>query len=107
MSELAQDFDLDPEQELGVPFHYEEDTRHLHITFYMKKPERNKRKSIEAGRPIFEAKEMVRIRIVGDPKRIHCAPADEESLKVPDPAGNSIALTYKQRWPKHYEAFKK
>ncbi len=106
MNELAHELGFDDGSDYKMPFGYEEDTKHLHITFYLDKPAPNKRKSKLAGRPIFEAREMVRIRFVGDPKRIHCAPASEKALKVPGPDGETIAISYADRWPKHYDAFK-
>ena len=44
------------------------DTRHLHITFYLE-PLENPAKSRAEGRPIFEDREMVEIKCVGDPRR--------------------------------------
>jgi len=85
---------------------YEEDTRHLHIEFFESEPEEDKAESKKHGRPIFKTKEMVRIRFVGDNKRIHVAPANEVAKRIRDDAGNYVGLSYKERWPKHYEAFK-
>ncbi|MCU0905633.1 MAG: hypothetical protein MUE83_17460, partial [Tabrizicola sp.] len=48
----------------------------LGVEFFMK-PVENKAKSKEAGRPIFEDREMVRIAFPGDSKREHVAPAHE------------------------------
>jgi len=85
---------------------YEEDTSHLFIEFWETEPIENKAESRKAGRPIFETKEMVKIRWVGDNKRVHNAPADEVAKRVMDQNGNFVGLSYKERWPKHYQAFK-
>lgn len=48
--------------------------------------------SEDAGRPIYREVEKVRVHIAGDQKSVHVA-------KVTD--------IHRQRWPEHYEAFKK
>ena len=85
---------------------YEEDTKHLHIEFFESEPEEDKAESKKQGRPIFKTKELVRIRFVGDNKRVHVAPASEVSKRVMDETGNWVGLSYKERWPRHYDAFK-
>lgn len=75
----------------------------LHVEFYTE-PVENPAKTREQGRPIFEDKEFVRIKFPGDKHRVHVAPADEQSLR--DPQTNDW-LTYKDRFPAHYEAFRK
>lgn len=55
-------------------------------------PFQNKAKSDEAGRPIFDKREMVEIHIAGDNKSVTVA-------KVTD--------THRHRWPQQYEAFKR
>lgn len=75
----------------------------LHVEFFTEAVE-NKRKSKEAGRPIFEDKEFVRIRIPGDRNRTQVAPADEKALR--DRSTNEW-LSYIDRFPEHYAAFKR
>lgn len=84
---------------------YEESTRHLHIEFYLRDPRQNKRKSEKEGRPIYDEMEMVRIRFVGDGKRVHCAPAHEKALRIMNEQGDFVGMSYIERFPKHYEAF--
>ena len=86
---------------------YEEDTKHLHIEFYLDEPKQHKRKTALEGRPIFNSLEMVRIRFVGDGKRIHCAPAKEKALRIMNDHGDFVGMSYIDRFPKHYEAFQK
>jgi hypothetical protein len=61
-------------------------------------------KSLEKGRPIFEDREFVRIRFPGDKHRELVAPANQ--LSVRNPQDNSW-LTYADRFPEHYAAFKR
>ena len=74
----------------------------VHVTFFNKAFE-NKRKSLEAGRPIFVDREMVEIRFPGDNKRVHVAPAAERAQMEP---GSSRRLSYIDRFPDHYKLFK-
>lgn len=76
---------------------------HLHVEFYTEAVE-NAAKSAKEGRPIFEDKEFVRIRFAGDPKNVLVAPAHMTGT-VRDEQTN-LPLTYAQRFPRHYEAFK-
>ena len=86
---------------------YEEDTKHLHIEFFVKDPpDPDPVESKKQGHPVFKHEEMVRIRWVGDNKRVHDAPADEVSRSFLDEKGNWVGLSYKERWWRHYEAFK-
>lgn len=78
------------------------ETRHLHIEFFIQ-PEENPKKTREEGRPIFEDKEFVRIKFVGDPKKELVAPAHDKFM--PDRA-NGQWITYAQAYHRHYEAFK-
>lgn len=80
------------------------DTPHLHVEFYAD-AEKNERLSAEAGRPVFEDKEFVRIRFVGDKQNTFVAPAHAQST-VRDEASGRF-LTYAEQFPRHYEAFKK
>ncbi len=79
-----------------------EDKPHLHVEFYNEAVE-NKRKSIEAGRPIFEDREMVRIRIAGDPKNTLIAPATDACGRDRE---TNLPITYKDKFPEHYRYFK-
>lgn len=78
-----------------------DDKPHLHVEFFTDAVE-NKRKSIDAGRPIFEDVEMVRVKIAGDPKNTLVAPANAQ-CGVDRETGESI--TYKDRFPEHYRFF--
>lgn len=80
------------------------DFKHLAVEFYTKAQE-NKRKSAEEGRPIYDEIEMIKIRIAGDPKTVHCAPAHDQS-SARDPHTNE-RLTYAQLHHGPYEAFKR
>lgn len=59
--------------------------------FYMSAVE-NKAKSLEEGRPVFDEREMVEIRIPGDRLATHV---------------NYVLDEHRQRWPDHYAAFKR
>ena len=78
------------------------DTRHLHITFSLE-PVENPNKSRAQGRPIFEDREMVEIKFVGDPKKVLVAPAHEKFTRD---QGSGHWLTYAQAFHRHYEVFK-
>lgn len=78
------------------------DTRHLHITFYID-PIENPAKSRAEGRPIYEEREMVEIKFVGDTKRILVAPAHEKCAR--DPSTGKWA-SYAQIYHRHYDAFR-
>jgi cell division protein FtsB len=81
----------------------DEQRPHLHVEFYMDTRE-IPNKSREAGRPIYEDIEMVKIRFAGDKYNVHVAPANEYGAKR-DPMTNQ-RLTYAQQFPEHYRAFK-
>jgi hypothetical protein len=81
----------------------EQNSPHLHVEFFADAVKLEGR-SIEQGRPIFEDREFIRIRWVGNNKQVLVAPANGKSLR--DPQTNEW-LTYKDRFPKHYEAFQK
>lgn len=80
------------------------DFSHLAVEFFMS-AKHNKRKSAEAGRPVYDDVEMVKIRIAGDPKSVLVAPANDQS-SARDPQTNA-RLTYAQLHEGPYEAFKK
>lgn len=77
------------------------DTRHLHIEFFVEATE-NPAKSRQEGRPIFEDKEFVRIKFVGDPKKELVAPAHD---KFQRDRATGQWVTYAQMYHRHYEAF--
>lgn len=63
----------------------------LYVQFYVR-PVMNNFKSSEAGRPIFEEKEYIRIVIPGDSKTTVDCPAD---------------FSFQQRFPQQYDKFKR
>lgn len=69
----------------------------LFVEFYWKSVE-SKKKSIEAGRPIFEDKAYIKIIVPGDKTKSWDRPVQliEDSGVPPDPV----------RWPRQWEAFK-
>lgn len=79
-----------------------EDRNHLHVTFFSE-PIENPAKTAKEGRPVFEDTEFVRIKFVGDPKNELVAPANSQSIFDRE---QRRYLTYKERFPRHYEAFK-
>lgn len=82
----------------GMNYHVQHgDDSGLYVEFHMEAVE-NKEKSIEAGRPIFEDKEYVTIRIAGDSKTVRVRPVkyDWDAGTPPDA----------ERWPRQYQAFK-
>jgi len=79
-----------------------EDNPRLHVTFYTE-PVEDKIASEEAGHPVFRDQELVKIKFPADTKRVHVAPADECALRHPE---TGQPWSYKERFPKHYEAFK-
>lgn len=73
----------------------------LGVEFFVK-PVELKAKSIEAGRPIYEDREFIRIRFPGDNKRELTAPANEVHYN-----GNTReSMTYAERFAANYAAFK-
>lgn len=74
----------------------------LHVEFFAQAVE-NERLSREQNRPIFEDRELVRIKFPGDPKRVHVAPAEERYRR--DPESNRW-VSYRDDFPRHYELFK-
>jgi hypothetical protein len=74
----------------------------VHVEFFSD-PVKHETKSREAGRPIFTDAEFVRIRWPGDRNRELVAPANQPSVRNPD---TNEWLTYIDRYPRHYEAFK-
>ncbi len=82
----------------------EMDFKHLSVEFFMD-TEENKNETAKQGRPIFTDIEMVRIRMAGDPKSIHVAPAKDFSSVMDGNTGNR--LTYAELHHGPYDAFKK
>lgn len=80
------------------------DFKHLAVEFFTD-AKLSKRKSAEAGRPVYEDIEKVRLRIAGDPKSVLVAPAHSAS-SVCDAVTNR-RLTYAELHAGPYEAFKK
>lgn len=80
----------------------EQQPQQVHVEFFVEAVE-NPRESRKQGRPIFKDEEMVRIRWVGDQKRILVAPAHDRSQYDPE---SGDLLTYAEFWPKHYAAFR-
>lgn len=78
------------------------ETRHLHITFYID-PVENLSKSREAGRPIYEDREMVEIKFVGDTKKVLVAPAHEKFTRD---SSTGKWVSYAQAYHRHYDAFR-
>ncbi len=78
------------------------DTEHLFIEFYIQ-AEEDPAKSREAGRPIFEDREFVRVMIAGDPKNTLVAPAHSSPCRNP---ATGLPMTYAEKYPDHYRAFK-
>jgi len=77
------------------------DETKLHVEFFMD-TKLNKRLSAEKGRPVHDEVEKIWIRFPGDPKNDHIAPAKDKSVWI-----NGTQPTYAERFPEHYEAFKK
>lgn len=75
----------------------------LHVEFFTR-PKEDKAASLESKRPIFKDKEMVRIKFVGDTRKVFEGPADASSVRDPE---TNRWLTYADRFPEHYEAFKR
>lgn len=73
----------------------------LGVEFFMK-PVEVPRKSKEAGRPIYEEREMVRIAFPGDNKREYVAPAHE--MHYHNAARRQV--TYAERFSDSYRKFK-
>jgi hypothetical protein len=78
------------------------DTRHLHIEF-KHEPVRNEARTRQEGRPIFEDREMVVVKFVGDRRKELVAPAGERFVR--DRASGRW-LTYAEAFPRHYQAFR-
>jgi hypothetical protein len=78
------------------------DAPHVHVEFYTQPVERPA-KSREAGRPIFEDEEFIKLQIVGDPKSTWIAPAHQPTERDRE-TGQEI--TPAQKYAEHYRYFK-
>ena len=66
----------------------------------------NEARSREAGRPIFDDMEVVEIRFGGDRNKISVFPAHAETGLTDGSDGYTTKITYAQRFPEQYRAFK-
>lgn len=83
-----------------------ESTEHLYVTFFTD-ARHNPAKSAEAGRPIYDDMEMVKIKIAGDKGTELVAPAHEKAYSVREGiAGITHRLSYAEFFPEEYKAFK-
>lgn len=72
----------------------------LWVRFYTQAYE-NERKTRAEGRVIYDQREMVEVRFPGDRHRVLHAPAHQK-VKI-----DGMWVTYAERFPRHYEAFKR
>lgn len=79
-----------------------EEEKRLHVTFYTA-TKLNKNKTEAEGRPIYDDVEKVKIQIPGDRRTVIGALAHDKSRLNKD---TGQWMTYADRFPKHYEAFK-
>jgi hypothetical protein len=68
--------------------------------------QKNEAKSKEAGRPIFDDMEVVEVRFAGDRNKISVFPAHSICGETQDENGDTIKITYAQRWSDQYKRFK-
>lgn len=66
----------------------------------------NKAKSKEAGRPIFEDRELVEVRFPGNRQTVSVFPAHAICGEQQDEDGDTRPMTYAERWPEQYRRFK-
>jgi hypothetical protein len=66
----------------------------------------NKAKSREAGRPIFDDRELVEVRFAGNRQTVSVFPAHAICGETQDEDGDTHKITYAQRWPDQYRRFK-
>lgn len=78
-----------------------EDTRHLFIEFYTE-ANLDENATRETGMETYKDVEKIKIQFVGDTKSVLVAPAHAMSY---DPEART-QMTYAQRFPRHYAAFK-
>ena len=74
--------------------------------FFVMKALKNERKSVSAGRPIFDDVEFVDIRFSGS-KEVYSFPTQQIShWETDEETGEQRQLTYAERWPRQYQQFK-
>lgn len=78
--------------------------REPYVRFYVEQVQ-DMKATADEGRPIFKAVEMVQVIQPGDAKSDHRAPAHEKAFLNPD-RNVGGALSYAERFPKHYAAFR-
>ena len=67
---------------------------------------KNERKSVDAGRPIYDDVELVDIRFAGS-KEVYTFPTRQIShWEIDEETGEQRQLTYAERWPRQYQQFK-
>jgi len=85
----------------------EQNDSHCLVKFFTK-ARQNKAKTAKAGRPIFDQHEFVEIRLAGDKDSVVVAPAHEVTMTVrTSPADTGTKITYAQRFPEEYAAYKR
>lgn len=67
----------------------------------------NEGKSKEAGRPVFDDREICKIRFPGDKQKLSVFPADAFSANAEKSDGTTEPLTYAERFQDAYQAFRK
>lgn len=67
---------------------------------------KNEAKTLKEGRPIYDDMEVVEVRFAGDRNKISVFPAHEICGEDVDDNGDTVKITYAQRWSKQYERFK-
>ena len=75
------------------------DQKDTAVPRFYTEPIENKAQSEKEGRPIFEDKEMVEVRMPGDRSMTWTGTVEDRA----HPGG----MNAKERWPQHYEAFKR
>ena len=74
--------------------------------FYKTIALKNERKSVNAGRPIYDDVEVVDIRFAGS-KEVYTFPTQQIShWETDEETGEQRQLTYAERWPRQYQQFK-
>jgi hypothetical protein len=66
---------------------------------------KNEAKTLEAGRPIYDDREIVVVRFAGS-RNTSVFPALSHSMWVEDENGEKRSVSYAERWRKQYEQFK-
>ncbi len=66
----------------------------------------NKAKSREAGRPIFDDRELVEVRFAGNRQTVSVFPAHAICGEIQDEDGDTRPITYAERWPDQFRRYK-